>query len=71
MHLWEKPDWPAFTWDETSLSSVLARVSREQGGLLDSFEGKLTTSKWAKIAKCPQDTAYRDIPNLIERGALQ
>ena len=50
---------------------MLARVSREQGGLLDGFEGKLTISKWARIAKCSQDTAYRDILNLIERGALQ
>jgi len=50
---------------------LLARVSREQGGLLDGFEGKLTTSKWARIAKRSQDTAYRDILNLIERGALQ
>ena len=35
------------------------------------FEGKLTTSKWAKMAKCSQDTAYRDIVDLIERGALR
>lgn len=39
--------------------------------LLDGFEGKLTTSKWAKLAKCSQDTAYRDIQNLIDRGALK
>ena len=39
--------------------------------LLDGFEGKLTTSKWAKIAKCSQDTAYRDILDLMNRGALQ
>ncbi len=39
--------------------------------LLDTFEGNLTTSKWAKIAKCSQDTAYRDILDLIDRGALQ
>lgn len=39
--------------------------------LLDGFEGKLTTSKWAKIGKCSQDTALRDISNLIERGILQ
>lgn len=38
--------------------------------LLDSFEGKLTSSKWAKITKCSQDTAARDIHNLIERGIL-
>ena len=38
--------------------------------LLEGFEGKLTSSKWAKIAKCSQDTAYRDILNLIERDVL-
>ena len=38
--------------------------------LLDGFEGKLTTSKWARLAKCSQDTAYRDILYLVERGAL-
>lgn len=38
--------------------------------LLDGFEGKLNTSKWAKIAKCSQDTAYRDILNLVELGLL-
>lgn len=38
--------------------------------LLDGFEGKLTTSKWAKIAKCSSDTALRDILDLVERGIL-
>lgn len=38
--------------------------------LLDGFEGKLTTSKWAKIAKCSPDTALRDIQNLMEGGVL-
>ena len=38
---------------------------------MDGFEGKLTTSKWARIAKCSQDTAYRDILDLVMRGALQ
>jgi hypothetical protein len=38
--------------------------------LLDGFEGKLTTSKWAKIAKCSQDTALRDIQDLIEKKVL-
>lgn len=40
------------------------------GRAIDGFEGKLTTSKWAKLAKCSQDTAYRDILGLIELGAL-
>jgi Fic family protein len=39
--------------------------------LLDGIEGKLTTSKWAKMAKCSQDTAYRDILDLVRRGALE
>lgn len=38
--------------------------------LLDGFEGKLSTGKWAKIAKCSQDTAHRDIMDLIEKGIL-
>ena len=38
--------------------------------LLDKFEGKLTSSKWAKIAKCSHDTALRDINDLIEKKVL-
>jgi Fic family protein len=38
---------------------------------LDGFDGKLTSSKWASIANCLQDTAYRDILDLVERGVLQ
>ena len=39
--------------------------------LLDGFDGKLTSSKWAKIAKCSPDTALRDIQDLIAKGILQ
>ena len=39
--------------------------------LLDGFDGKLTSSKWAKIAKCSQDTAIRDIQDLINKDILQ
>lgn len=38
--------------------------------LLDGFEGKLTTKKWAQIAKCSHDTALRDINELIAHGLL-
>lgn len=38
--------------------------------LLDGFEGKLTSSKWAKVAKCSQDTALRDILDLVNHGIL-
>lgn len=39
--------------------------------LFDDFEGKLQTSKWAKIAKTSTDTALRDIKDLVEKGILQ
>ncbi|WP_067673926.1 Fic family protein [Nocardia miyunensis] len=39
--------------------------------LLDGFNGKLTTRKWAIITKCSQDTALRDINELIELGVLR
>jgi Fic family protein len=38
--------------------------------LLDGFVGKLTSSKWAKLAKCSQDTALRDITDLLDRRIL-
>lgn len=39
--------------------------------LLDGFEGKLTSSKWAAIAQCSPDTALRDITDLLARGVLR
>jgi len=39
--------------------------------MLDGFEGKLTTRKWAALAKCSADTALRDITELVERGVLR
>ena len=38
--------------------------------LLNGLEGKLTSSKWAKIAQCSQDTALRDIEDLVRKGVL-
>jgi hypothetical protein len=38
--------------------------------LLDGFEGKLTSSKWAQIEKCSQDTTLRDIDDLVNRKIL-
>jgi Fic family protein len=38
--------------------------------LFNGFEGKLTSSKWAKLCKCSQDTASRDIDDLMKRGVL-
>jgi Fic family protein len=39
--------------------------------LFDNFEGKLQTSKWAKIVKTSNDTALRDIKDLVEKGILK
>lgn len=39
--------------------------------LFDGFDGKLKSSKWAKIAKCSTDSALRDIKDLIDKGILQ
>ncbi len=39
--------------------------------LLDGFDGKLKSSKWAKITKTSSDTALRDIKDLIEKGILK
>ena len=70
---------------QTTLSAILAKArfwEHAQGvplndrqrlvlnWLLDGFEGKLTTSKYAQLAKCSQDTALRDILPLVERGIL-
>lgn len=38
--------------------------------LFDGFLGKLTSGKWAKIAKCSPDTALNDINDLIAKGVL-
>jgi len=47
------------------------RQKRLLNKLLDGFDGKLTTSKWAKIAKCSADTALRDIQDLINKQILR
>jgi Fic family protein len=57
-------------WSRYAQVSLNERQVKVLNRLLDGFEGKLTSTKWAKLAKCSQDTAYRDIQDLIERGAL-
>ncbi|GJL83140.1 MAG: cell division protein Fic [marine bacterium B5-7] len=61
----------AHFWECFATEALNERQIKVLNRLLGGFKGKLTTSKWAKIAKCSQDTAYRDILDLIERGALQ
>jgi Fic family protein len=57
-------------WESHRDVSLNDRQRTVVNRMLDGFEGKLTTSKYAKLAKCSQDTAGRDIDALIERGML-
>jgi Fic family protein len=58
-------------WDRFAHEPLNDRQREVLNRLLSGFEGKLTTSKWAKLAKTSQDTAHRDIVDLIDRGALK
>jgi Fic family protein len=58
-------------WENPETNSLNERQRFMLNKLLDKFEGKLTSSKWAKMAKCSQDTAIRDIQDLIEKGILE
>ncbi len=58
-------------WDKHKDTELNSRQRLMLNKLLDGFEGKLKTSKWAKIAKCSQDTALRDIKGLIDKGILR
>lgn len=57
-------------WKEKSDEVLNERQKKILNLLLDGFDGKLTSSKWAKIAKCSQDTAGRDINDLLKRKIL-
>jgi Fic family protein len=57
-------------WESHSTVSFNDRQRLLVNKLIDGFEGKLTSSKWAKLAKCSQDTALRDILSLVECGVL-
>jgi len=57
-------------WKEHAGVSMNQRQRLIVNLVLDGFEGKLNSTKWAKIAKCSQDTASRDIADLVERGTL-
>jgi Fic family protein len=58
-------------WERFVQQSLNTRQINVLNRLLDGFEGKLTTSKWAKLTQSSQDSAYRDILDLVERGALR
>lgn len=58
-------------WDKHQDTILNSRQRLILNKLLDGFDGKLKTSKWAKITKCSADTALRDIRDLIEKGILK
>ncbi|CAM5552011.1 Fic family protein [Eoetvoesiella caeni] len=58
-------------WQQAATIPMNERQIKVLNRLLDGFEGNLTTSKWAAIAKCSQDTALRDITELVQYEVLQ
>jgi Fic family protein len=58
-------------WNENANAHFNERQKVMLNKLLDGFEGNLTSSKWAKIAKCSSDTALRDIQDLVSRKILR
>jgi len=60
----------ALFWESHLAESINERQRVMINKLFDGFDGKLTSSKWAKITKCSQDTALRDILDLIGKGIL-
>ncbi|WP_281297164.1 Fic family protein [Flavobacterium limnophilum] len=58
-------------WKLHEQTSINERQRLVLNKLFDGFEGKLQTSKWAKITKTSTDTALRDIKDLVAKGILQ
>lgn len=58
-------------WQRQVATPLNERQVKMLNRLLDGFDGKLTSSKWAAICKCSADTALRDINELMSRGVLR
>jgi len=58
-------------WNRHAKTWLNERQEKLLNKILDGFDGKLTSSKWVKIAKCSKDTAIKDINDLIEKGILR
>ncbi|HAA00933.1 MAG TPA: Fic family protein [Flavobacteriales bacterium] len=58
-------------WSKNATTVMNERQKKMMNKLLDGFEGKLNSSKWARMMKCSNDTAIRDINDLIEKGILE
>lgn len=70
-HTLERVIYKARFWEGLAEKKLNDRQQGMLNRLLDGFEGKLTSTKWAKIAKTSQDTASRDINDLVAKGILQ
>ncbi|MFT5348373.1 MAG: Fic family protein [Bacteroidia bacterium] len=57
-------------WNTHAKIQLNERQKKLLNMLLDGFDGKLTSSKWAKIAKCSKDSAVRDLNDLITKNIL-
>lgn len=57
-------------WELHKETELNSRQRKMLNKMLDGFDGKLKTSKWAKITKCSSDTALRDIKDLVSKGIL-
>ncbi len=58
-------------WDKHAGAALNERQRNIINQLHNGFEGELTSSKWAKLTKCSQDTALRDIEDLLRKGILK
>ena len=65
-NVWRK----ARFWETHRTEALNERQQLMLNKLLDGFEGKLTSSKWALITKTSQDSALRDIQDLVQKGIL-
>ena len=66
-NVWQKTEF----WQKHKDLILNERQQKILNKLFDNFEGNLTTSKWAKICNCSQDTAARDIADLVKKGILE
>ena len=69
-NLLEKVIYKHSFWLKYSNININDRQRKILNILMEDFEGVLNTTKWAKICKCSQDTALRDIQDLMEKGIL-
>ncbi|MBM3774410.1 MAG: Fic family protein, partial [Acidobacteria bacterium] len=60
----------ARVWESLAQVTLNGRQRLVINQLLDGLDGNLTTSKWAKLANTSQDTALRDMQQLVDRGVL-